>query len=69
MAMTRLGVPKEAIGFVSSNCWDACGARSYGFTTFWINRSGAPVDALDADPDHVIESLAGLPALVGASQV
>jgi len=65
LASAKLGVPKEAIGFVSSNCWDACGAKSFGFTTFWINRTGAPVDALDADPDHVIGSLADLPALVG----
>ena len=65
LASAKLGVHKEAIGFVSSNCWDACGAKSFGFTTFWINRTGAPVDALDADPDHVIGSLADLPALVG----
>jgi len=64
LAMERLRVPKEAIGFVSSNCWDACGAKSFGFRTFWINRTGAPVDELGATPDHVIGSLAELPALV-----
>ncbi|MBE0619493.1 MAG: haloacid dehalogenase type II, partial [Burkholderiales bacterium] len=42
IAVDRLGVPKEAIGFVSSNCWDACGAKSFGFRTYWINRAGAP---------------------------
>lgn len=64
LAQTRLGVPKNAIGFVSSNCWDACGAKSYGFITFWINRSGAPVDELGAAPDHIITSLTELPALL-----
>jgi len=64
LAVKRLGVPKNEIGFVSSNCWDACGAKSFGFRTFWINRSNAPVDGLDAAPDHVIGSLADLPALV-----
>ncbi|MGB7541521.1 MAG: haloacid dehalogenase type II [Burkholderiales bacterium] len=64
LAVDRLGVPKEAIGFVSSNCWDACGAKSFGFTTFWINRSGAPVDELGAAPDHVIKNLTELPALI-----
>jgi len=64
LAVDRLGVPKERIGFVSSNCWDACGAKSYGFTTFWINRSGAPVDELGAAPDHIIRNLTELPALV-----
>ena len=65
IAVDRLGVPKEAIGFVSSNCWDACGAKSFGFRTYWINRAGAPLDALDATPDHTIARLTDLTALAG----
>jgi len=64
LAVQRMRVPKPAIGFVSSNCWDACGAKSFGFRTFWINRGGAPVDELGAAPDHVIGSLDELPALL-----
>jgi 2-haloacid dehalogenase len=64
LAVEKLRLPKRAIGFVSSNCWDACGAKSFGFTTFWVNRSGAPLDDLGAAPDHVIASLAELPRLV-----
>ncbi|HYS57586.1 MAG TPA: haloacid dehalogenase type II [Burkholderiales bacterium] len=64
LAAQRLRVPKPTIGFVSSNCWDACGAKSFGFRTFWINRTGAPVDELGATPDHVIGSLTELPALI-----
>jgi 2-haloacid dehalogenase len=64
LAVQRLRVPKPTIGFVSSNCWDACGAKSFGFRTFWINRSGAPVDELGAAPDHTIRSLDELPALI-----
>ena len=64
LAVERLRAPKTSIGFVSSNCWDACGAKSFGFRTFWINRTGAPVDELGATPDHVIGSLAELPALI-----
>jgi len=64
LAVQRLRAPRRAIGFVSSNCWDACGAKSFGFRTFWINRTGAPVDELGAAPDHVIASLAELPALI-----
>ncbi len=64
LAVGRLRVPKIAIGFVSSNCWDACGAKCFGFHTFWINRTGAPVDRLDAVPDHVIGSVAELVELV-----
>ena len=60
LAVRRLGVPKEAIGFVSSNCWDALGAKSYGFTVYWINRGSAPVDALGVAPDAQLKSLADL---------
>ena len=65
LAVDALGVARENIGFVSSNCWDACGAKAFGFRVFWINRTGAPLDALDAVPDHVIHSLDELPALLG----
>jgi 2-haloacid dehalogenase len=57
MAVTKLGVAKEKIGFVSSNCWDALGAKSYGFYVFWINRTRSPVDRLGFQPDAAIQSL------------
>jgi 2-haloacid dehalogenase len=57
LAVKRLGVPKGEIGFVSSNCWDALGAKSYGFSVYWINRTKAPVDRLGFKPDAVLTSL------------
>jgi 2-haloacid dehalogenase len=51
----RLGAAKEEIGFVSSNCWDALGAKSFGFHVFWINRLKAPVDALGFQPDRIVQ--------------
>ena len=64
IAVDRLKVPKQEIGFVSSNCWDTCGAKSFGFRSYWINRSGAPLDALDVVPDHTIARLTDLAALL-----
>jgi 2-haloacid dehalogenase len=64
LAVQKLGVPKASIGFVSSNGWDACGAKAFGFTTFWVNRSAAPLDALGPVPDHVLKDLRGLPAAI-----
>jgi 2-haloacid dehalogenase len=61
LAERRLNVAKERIGFVSSNCWDALGARSYGFRAYWINRSGAPLDRLGFRPNAELRSLAQLP--------
>jgi 2-haloacid dehalogenase len=52
------------IGFVSSNCWDAIGAKSFGFTVFWINRGNAPVDELDAKPDRILNKLTDLIPLI-----
>ena len=60
LAVKRLGVPKDRIGFVSSNCWDALGAKSYGFRVYWINRGGAPLDPLGFSADAQVTSLAEL---------
>ena len=57
LAPRKLGVAKERIGFVSSNCWDALGAKSFGFTVFWVNRARAPLDRLGFEPDRVVERL------------
>ena len=64
LAVRRLDTPKERIGFVSSNCWDALGAKSFGFRVYWINRAGAPVDRLGFAPDAVLKTLGELPAIL-----
>jgi 2-haloacid dehalogenase len=57
LAVDRLGIPARNIGFVSSNCWDALGAKSFGFTVYWINRHNAPLDRLGFRPDAIVGSL------------
>ena len=64
LAIERLQMAAPRIGFVSSNGWDATGAKACGFTTFWINRTGAPVERHGPAPDRIIASLAELPALL-----
>jgi len=64
LAVERLGMPRERIGFVSSNCWDALGAKSFGFAVYWINRGGAPADALGFQPDAVLKTLGDLPEVL-----
>jgi len=63
-AAQRMGLPKEQIGFVSSNGWDALGAKSFGFTVYWINRQGAPLDRLGFRPDAQLKSLGDLPEVL-----
>ena len=60
LAPDRLGVAAREIGFVSSNYWDAAGARNFGFNVFWINRAGAQADPLGAAPDAVLARLTEL---------
>lgn len=64
LAVSKLGVPKEAIGFVSSNSWDAVGAKAYGFHVFWINRFERYPEQLGITPDHIIRTLDDIAPLV-----
>jgi 2-haloacid dehalogenase len=61
----RLGVPKEAIGLVSSNCWDVVGAKAYGFRVVWVNRGRAPLEELGLRPDLEVDDLEGLARALG----
>ena len=64
LAVKRLGAAAGEIGFVSSNCWDALGAKSFGFRVWWINRAGAPIDALGFSPDGILGGLGELPEAI-----
>lgn len=66
LVVKRLGIPAERVAFVSSNGWDAAGAKAFGFGAYWVNRKGAPVERLSAPPDAVVHDLAELASLVGA---
>jgi 2-haloacid dehalogenase len=57
LAEEALGVTRSMIGFVSSNGWDAAGAKSFGFRVFWVNRAGAPVERLGVRPDAIVKDL------------
>jgi 2-haloacid dehalogenase len=64
LAEDALGVPRSMMGFVSSNGWDAAGAKSFGFRVFWINRAKAPVERLGVRPDETVADLAELTGLL-----
>lgn len=57
LAVDRLGVPAEAIGFVSSNAWDVAGAKAFGLRVFWINRFRKPPEELGERADHEVHSM------------
>jgi 2-haloacid dehalogenase len=64
LAEDQLGVPRGMMGFVSSNGWDAAGAKAFGFRVFWVNRLGAPVEKLGVMPDGIVANLGELEALL-----
>jgi 2-haloacid dehalogenase len=51
--------PRDIV-FVSSNGWDVAGAGWFGYTTFWINRAGAPREELESIPRGVGNGMADL---------
>jgi len=64
LAVDQLALTREQILFLSSNGWDAGGAKCFGFRTCWINRVAAPLDRLGYEPDAILTDLAGLPQLL-----
>ena len=67
LAVDRLGVPADAICFMSSNEWDAVGAAAFGFRVVWVNRYGQPYERLPARHDVELTDLVPLPGIVGAT--
>lgn len=57
MAPDIFGLRPNNILFVSSNCWDVCCATWFGYTTFWVNRTGAPLEELGVTPNGVGRTL------------
>jgi 2-haloacid dehalogenase len=64
LAETHLGIRRDDIGFVSSNCWDVAGAKAFGFEVYWLNRQNAPLEVLGFQPDRVIQSAMELATVV-----
>jgi 2-haloacid dehalogenase len=65
LAADALGLEPGNVGFVSSNAWDACGAKAFGFWTCWLNRSGAAWEELGFTSDVTVNRLTELAAILG----
>jgi len=57
-----LAVPAADAAFASSNRWDVMGAVSFGFESFWVNRSRQPNEYEDFSPRREIPNLVALSA-------
>ena len=66
MAMDSFNLAKEEILFVPFAGWDAAGAKSFGYRTFWVNRAKAPAERLGQNPDGEGSNLNDLAAWLTA---
>ena len=66
MGIDALGLPREEIVFAAFGGWDAAGATSFGYRTFWANRLRLPVEELDVRPDAIGDNLQDLVRFVTA---
>jgi 2-haloacid dehalogenase len=57
LAEQAFGIGRAEILFVSSNGWDATGARYFGFPTCWINRAGNVFEEMGQMPDWQVRGL------------
>lgn len=64
LAQKHLGIQREQIGFVSSNCWDVAGGKAFGFRSYWLNRENAPLEMLGFQPDGVARSATELASML-----
>ncbi|HKU94239.1 MAG TPA: haloacid dehalogenase type II [Vineibacter sp.] len=60
MGLDAFGLRRDEIVFAAFGGWDAAGAKSFGYPTFWANRLQLPVEELGVRPDAIGGSLAEL---------
>jgi len=57
------GLKTDQILFAAYAGWDAAGAKTFGYPTFWVNRQNQPSEELGATPDAIGGNLNDLVAL------
>ena len=68
MAEKAFGLPRGKILFAAFGGWDAAGAKSFGLSTFWVNRLDAPIEELGVRPDAIGSDLVELAKFAGADR-
>jgi 2-haloacid dehalogenase len=66
MAVDAFQLTTAEILFVAFAGWDAAGAKSFGYPTFWVNRLNLPTEEFGVVPDGIGPGMADLVAFVTA---
>lgn len=53
MGVKAFDLKREQILFAAFAGWDANGAKTFGYPTYWVNRQGQPPEHLGAPPDAI----------------
>jgi 2-haloacid dehalogenase len=64
MGPNALGLRREQILFAAFAGWDAAGAKSFGYPTFWVNRQNQPAEELGVTVDGIGGNLSDLAAFL-----
>jgi len=60
LGIRHLGLKKEDIVFAAFGGWDAYGAKSFGYPTYWVNRFNLPTEKLGIQADGTANNFQGL---------
>ncbi len=60
LGMEHLQLKKEEIVFAAFGGWDAYGAKSFGYPTYWVNRFNLPMEKLNVQADGTSNDFQGL---------
>ena len=66
MGLDAFGLKRDQILFAAFAGWDAAGAKSFGYPSFWVNRQNEPGEELGVRPDAQGENLNDLVAYLTA---
>lgn len=60
LGLKTLKLKKSEIVFAAFGGWDAYGAKSFGYTTYWVNRFDLPTEELGVKLDQTSKDIQGL---------
>ncbi|MEQ1543623.1 haloacid dehalogenase type II [Methyloglobulus sp.] len=60
LGLQHLGLKKEDVVFAAFGGWDAYGAKSFGYPTYWVNRFNLPTEKLGIQADGTANNFQGL---------
>ena len=68
MGVDAFGLRREQILFAAFAGWDAAGAKSFGYPTFWVNRQNQPAEELGVTVDGTGGTLTDMATFLTATR-